>query len=100
MLLLSPQLHRLCWSLRNSQEKREDLDAGMQRKRLGFTLRTQPGEKEEPRRSCLAFSGVSVACAAAPAPSAPPSPLPEMLFQAEALSFIFHKMLLEVFGAC
>lgn len=42
MLLLSPQLYRLCWSLRNSQEEREDLDAGVQRKRLG------PSEKEEP----------------------------------------------------
>ncbi|XP_039704275.1 sodium/glucose cotransporter 1-like [Pteropus medius] len=40
--ILDKHLHRLCWSLRNSQEKREDLDAGMQRKRLGFTLRTQP----------------------------------------------------------
>ena len=27
-VLLSPQLYRLCWSLRNSKEERIDLDAG------------------------------------------------------------------------
>lgn len=27
-MLLSPQLYRLCWSLRNSKEERIDLDAG------------------------------------------------------------------------
>nr|KAF6465799.1 hypothetical protein HJG63_011210 [Rousettus aegyptiacus] len=37
-------LYRLCWSLRNSQEEREDLDAGVQRKRLGpnFFLSGEP----------------------------------------------------------
>lgn len=52
------------------------------------------------RGSCLEFSGADVARAAAPALPALPPPLPEMLFQAEAPSFIFHKMLSEVFGAC
>ncbi|CAK6439977.1 unnamed protein product [Pipistrellus nathusii] len=34
-------LHRLCWSLRNSQEEREDLDAEMQLKRT--VLQMRPG---------------------------------------------------------
>lgn len=29
-MLLSPQLYRLCWSLRNSKEERIDLDAGQE----------------------------------------------------------------------
>lgn len=43
---LSPQLHRLCWSLRDSQEVRVDLDEEIQVKKP--TPQAQPGEKEEP----------------------------------------------------
>lgn len=45
--LLSPQLHRLCWSLRNSQERRVDLDAEIQKRRCTSTFHTQPGERSE-----------------------------------------------------
>ncbi|KAF3813786.1 hypothetical protein GH733_018318 [Mirounga leonina] len=62
-------LHRLCWSLRDSQQERVDLDEEIQVKKHM--------NQEQP--------GVCGLCCL-PGTPAPQSPLPEMLFQAEAPS--------------
>uniref|UniRef100_A0A8C0SXV0 Sodium/glucose cotransporter 1-like n=1 Tax=Canis lupus familiaris TaxID=9615 RepID=A0A8C0SXV0_CANLF len=46
-LIPDKHLHRLCWSLRDSQDERIDLNAEIQGKRP--TPRAQPGEKEDPK---------------------------------------------------
>ncbi|XP_058388235.1 sodium/glucose cotransporter 1-like [Diceros bicornis minor] len=67
-------LYRLCWSLRNSQEERVDLDAETQGKRPA--PQAQPGEKEdpEPAQSCL-WKAWDMFCGLEPRPS--PKLVPE-----------------------
>lgn len=67
--LLSPQLHQLCWSLRDSQDERINLNAEIQGKRP--TPRAQPGEKEDPKPAggvLFRVFWVGVACTVTLAP--------------------------------
>ncbi|XP_036132600.1 sodium/glucose cotransporter 1-like [Molossus molossus] len=57
-------LHRLCWSLRNSQEERVDLDADVQGKRTA--LRAKPGVLKE-TQGCF-WKALDVFCGLEPKP--------------------------------
>ncbi|XP_059533052.1 sodium/glucose cotransporter 1-like [Myotis daubentonii] len=63
-------LHRLCWSLRNSQEERVDLDAEMQVKRMA--LRLQPGVRTG-TESCL-WKALNIYCGLEAKPRAKVAP--------------------------
>ncbi|XP_006768835.1 PREDICTED: sodium/glucose cotransporter 1 [Myotis davidii] len=63
-------LHRLCWSLRNSQEERVDLDAEMQVKRTA--LRVQPGVRTG-TESCF-WKALNIYCGLEAKPGAKVAP--------------------------
>ncbi|XP_070255380.1 sodium/glucose cotransporter 1-like [Myotis yumanensis] len=63
-------LHRLCWSLRNSQEERVDLDAEMQVKRMA--LRVQPGGRTG-TENCF-WKALNIYCGLEAKPSAKVAP--------------------------
>ncbi|XP_004386269.1 sodium/glucose cotransporter 1-like [Trichechus manatus latirostris] len=91
-------LHRLCWSLRNSQEERVDLDVEMQGKRV-FKPRAQPDVLKQ-GQSCLwkawhLFCGLELK----PGPRlAPQQPTPERTEQGDKLETPLVRKLVKASG--